>query len=45
MTKKEICPTISAFRVHRVAHQKPVPVVEYDYYDQSKPIPSLKLNP
>lgn len=36
MTKEEICPTVSAFRTYRVAHQKPVPVIEYDYYDQSK---------
>ncbi|XP_065223295.1 CD109 antigen-like isoform X2 [Planococcus citri] len=36
MTKKEICPTISAHRVHRVAHQRSVPIVEYDYYDQTR---------
>ncbi|KAJ3654530.1 hypothetical protein Zmor_013712 [Zophobas morio] len=32
----EYCPTISAFRTHKVAKQKPVAVVIYDYYDSSK---------
>uniref|UniRef100_A0A8D8UYD5 TEP1-F n=1 Tax=Cacopsylla melanoneura TaxID=428564 RepID=A0A8D8UYD5_9HEMI len=36
MTKKELCPTVSAFRTHKVAKQKPVPVSIYDYYDQSR---------
>ena len=34
--KKEKCLTIEAFRTHRVANQKPAPVVVYDYYDQSR---------
>lgn len=33
ITRKEYCPTISAFRTHKVAKQKPVAVVVYDYYD------------
>ncbi|XP_073987023.1 CD109 antigen-like isoform X2 [Rhodnius prolixus] len=36
MTAKEYCPTISAFRTHKVAMQRPVPVTVYDYYDQSR---------
>ena len=36
ITKKEKCYTIEAFRTHRVANQKPAPVVVYDYYDQSR---------
>ncbi|KAJ9579456.1 hypothetical protein L9F63_024438, partial [Diploptera punctata] len=36
MTKKEYCPTVSAFRTHKVAKQKPVPVTIYDYYDSSR---------
>jgi len=36
ITKVEICPTIEAFRTHRVANQKPAPVLVYDYYDQSR---------
>lgn len=37
MTKiKEYCPTISAYRTHKVALQKPVPVTVYDYYDSSR---------
>ena len=34
--KKEICPTVEAFRTHRVAGQRPAYVVMYDYYDQTK---------
>lgn len=33
LTRIESCPTISAFRTHKVAKQKPVSVVVYDYYD------------
>jgi hypothetical protein len=33
MTRQEYCPTVSAFRTHKVAKQKPVPVTIYDYYD------------
>jgi len=36
ITRREICPTIEAFRTHRVANQKPAPVLVYDYYDQSR---------
>ena len=36
ITKIEQCLTVEAFRTHRVANQKPVPVVVYDYYDQSR---------
>lgn len=36
MTREEYCPTVSAFRTHKVAHQKPVPVTVYDYYDSSR---------
>lgn len=36
ITRIEYCPTISAFRTHKVAKQKPVPVVIYDYYDSCK---------
>lgn len=36
ITRIELCPTISAFRTHKVAKQKPVPVVVYDYYDTCK---------
>ncbi|KAH0819427.1 hypothetical protein GEV33_003364 [Tenebrio molitor] len=32
----EYCPTVSAFRTHKVAKQKPVAVVIYDYYDSSR---------
>lgn len=36
MVKQEYCPTVSAFRTHKVAKQKPVPVSIYDYYDSCK---------
>ncbi|XP_011686942.1 PREDICTED: CD109 antigen-like isoform X7 [Wasmannia auropunctata] len=36
MVKQEYCPTVSAFRTHKVAKQKPVPVSIYDYYDSSR---------
>ncbi|CAH0556688.1 unnamed protein product [Brassicogethes aeneus] len=36
ITRLEYCPTVSAFRTHKVAKQKPVPVVIYDYYDTSR---------
>ncbi|XP_011135984.1 CD109 antigen isoform X2 [Harpegnathos saltator] len=36
MVQQEYCPTVSAFRVHKVAKQKPVPVSIYDYYDSSR---------
>ncbi|KAK5646677.1 hypothetical protein RI129_005141 [Pyrocoelia pectoralis] len=36
LTIFEYCPTVSAFRTHKVAKQKPVPVIVYDYYDSSR---------
>lgn len=36
LDRNEICPTVSAFRTHKVAKQKPAPVVIYDYYDNSR---------
>ncbi|KAK9304587.1 hypothetical protein QLX08_004027 [Tetragonisca angustula] len=36
MNREEYCPTVSAFRTHKVAKQKPVPVTIYDYYDSSR---------
>ncbi len=36
LTRSEICPTVSAFRTHRVAAQRPASVLVYDYYDQSR---------
>ncbi|XP_031828991.1 thioester-containing protein 1 allele R1 isoform X2 [Nomia melanderi] len=36
MDRQEYCPTVSAFRTHKVAKQKPVPVTIYDYYDSSR---------
>lgn len=31
--KKELCPVFKAYRTHKVAKQRPAPVVIYDYYD------------
>lgn len=36
ISRVEYCPTVSAFRTHKVAKQKPVPVILYDYYDSCK---------
>ncbi|KAK4880764.1 hypothetical protein RN001_008910 [Aquatica leii] len=36
LTVYEYCPTVSAFRTHKIATQKPVPVIVYDYYDSSR---------
>ena len=36
LTRSEVCPTVSAYRTHRVANQKPASVLVYDYYDQSR---------
>lgn len=36
LERKEVCPTMSAFRTHKVADQKPASVVVYDYYDNGK---------
>lgn len=30
---KEVCPTLDAYRTHKVAKQRPSAVVLYDYYD------------
>lgn len=35
-TRDEYCPTVSAFRTHAVANQRPVAVLLYDYYDTCK---------
>lgn len=34
--RKELCPTLDAFRTHKVAMQKPAAVTLYDYYDNCK---------
>ena len=31
--KKELCPVFKAYRTHKVAKQRPAPVIIYDYYD------------
>ncbi|CAH1108875.1 unnamed protein product [Psylliodes chrysocephalus] len=36
LTRIEYCPTISAYRTYKVAKQRPVPVVLYDYYDSAR---------
>ncbi|KAG8240281.1 hypothetical protein J437_LFUL012758 [Ladona fulva] len=36
MMVKEYCPTISAYRTHGVAWNRPVPVIMFDYYDMSR---------
>ncbi|OQR78344.1 CD109 antigen-like [Tropilaelaps mercedesae] len=36
VTKNELCVTVPAHREFAVAHQKPVPVKIYDYYDLAK---------
>ncbi|KRT80931.1 hypothetical protein AMK59_6126 [Oryctes borbonicus] len=36
VTIQEYCPTVSAFRTHKVAKQKPIAVTIYDYYDSSR---------
>lgn len=36
LNSTELCPTLSAYRTHKVANQKPAPVIIYDYYDNSK---------
>lgn len=33
---KELCPTVDAFRTHKVAMQRPGVVTVYDYYDTCK---------
>lgn len=34
--RKELCPTVDAFRTHKVAMQRPAAVTVYDYYDSCK---------
>ncbi|CRK99836.1 CLUMA_CG013142, isoform B [Clunio marinus] len=34
--KRELCPVFKAYRTHKVAKQKPAPVIIYDYYDNSR---------
>ncbi|KAB7494034.1 Antigen, partial [Armadillidium nasatum] len=36
LTPQEVCPSISAYRVSKVAFQKRAPVRVYDYYDTSR---------
>jgi hypothetical protein len=36
LEKKEVCPVFKAYRTHKVANQKPAPVIIYDYYDSCK---------
>lgn len=36
MTREEYCPTIKAFRTHKVAKQKPAYVTVRDYYEQTR---------
>lgn len=33
LSRKEICPTLDAFRTQKVAEQRPAAVTIYDYYD------------
>lgn len=33
LTRKELCPTLDAFRTQKVAEQRPAAVTIYDYYD------------
>lgn len=36
LESREVCPEIKAYRTHGVAHQKPSPIIIYDYYDNCK---------
>lgn len=36
LTPIEVCPTVAAYRVNKVAFQKPSAVRVYDYYDTCK---------
>jgi CD109 antigen len=38
LEQKELCPVFQAYLTHKVAKQKPAPVVIYDYYDSCKSI-------
>lgn len=35
-TVQEICPTVSAFKTHKIAKEKPIYVSFYDNFDSSK---------
>ncbi|CAG9797907.1 unnamed protein product [Chironomus riparius] len=34
--RTELCPVFKAYRTHKVAKQRPAPVIIYDYYDSSR---------
>lgn len=36
-----ICPVFEAYRRHKIAKQKPVPVLVYDYYDSCEYLPEM----
>lgn len=36
LTTTEYCPTVSAFRTHKVAKLRPSYIIVYDYYDSCK---------
>ncbi|XP_055295249.1 thioester-containing protein 1 allele R1-like isoform X3 [Sitodiplosis mosellana] len=36
LTRKELCPTLDAFRTQKVAEQRRAAVIIYDYYDNSR---------
>lgn len=36
LSASEVCPTVAAYRVNKVAFQKPSAVRVYDYYDNCK---------
>ncbi|XP_055684023.1 thioester-containing protein 1 allele R1-like isoform X3 [Lutzomyia longipalpis] len=36
LDRQERCPTLTAFRTFKVAHQKPAAVTVYDYYDNAR---------
>lgn len=42
LDRNEVCPTLDAFKTHKVANQKPASVIIYDYYDNGK-IPFFSL--
>lgn len=42
--RKELCPTLDAFRTHKVAETKPAPVTVYDYYDNCMSMLKIKFN-
>lgn len=36
LDRREVCPTLHAYKVVKVTNHKPVPVIMYDYYDNGK---------